>query len=374
VGGLPADLQPLPTIDPLRWQGQPVPEREWLVRDLVPLNNVTLLSGHGGTGKSFLMLQLLVCASLGLPWLGFETRQVKAAGFFAEDDTAELHRRLAAILRHYGREFGDLENLALLDRVDQPNWLMEWGAKWESGNETALYYQLAAFMKEQGRQLVVLDSRYDFFVGENNDERHAWEFVSVLRRLARQMNGAVVLTFHPSQTGMNSGSGEFGTVGWHNACRSRLYFRRPKDDGSKASADLRELEVMKANYATLGEPMRLQWDDGAFRRLEEPTGIVASIERRAVEAIFLECLDAAATQGRHVTDAKNSPRYAPKVFAAMSEGKRTSKADFEKAMLALFNTGRIKVGAFTGPDRHPVKAIVRTNGAAGSAGSGVVSD
>jgi AAA domain len=39
-------------------EGKPVPEREWLVRDLIPAKNVTLLYGDGGTGKSLLALQL----------------------------------------------------------------------------------------------------------------------------------------------------------------------------------------------------------------------------------------------------------------------------------------------------------------------------
>ncbi len=40
--------------------GQPVPPRQWLVPDIIPMNRVTLLYGNGGEGKSLTALQLEV--------------------------------------------------------------------------------------------------------------------------------------------------------------------------------------------------------------------------------------------------------------------------------------------------------------------------
>ena len=363
INGRPADLQPLVTIDPLRWQGRPVPEREWLVRDMVPLEAVTLLSGHGGAGKSILMLQLLVCASLGLPWLGFETKHVNCVGFFAEDPESELHRRLAAVLRHYGRDFGELENLTLLDRVDQPNWLMEWGAVWESGNESALYYQLERLVLDRGVGLLVIDSLYNVFTGSKLEERHAWEFMSVLGRLARRMKGkgAVIVTYHPSKAGLATGEGDFGSVGWHNAARSRLYLARPKDDGAEASPDLRELRSMKANFAGQAAPIKLEWKDGAFAYVDQPQGVFGTIERNRADHVFLACLDATLAQNRAVSDSRNAGNYGPRIFASMPQAQGTKANDLAKAMERLFAAGTICMGThgFTS-SRHPRASIVRT--------------
>ena len=52
-----------------------IPLRQWLVADLIPMGNVTQLSGDGGLGKSLLALQLAVCAALLLAF-GLQTLSV----------------------------------------------------------------------------------------------------------------------------------------------------------------------------------------------------------------------------------------------------------------------------------------------------------
>ena len=63
--------RPRPQPSPIReWDGQPVPELEYAVPDRYPLDNVGLLSGEGGQGKSSLVQQLCVAHALGREWLG----------------------------------------------------------------------------------------------------------------------------------------------------------------------------------------------------------------------------------------------------------------------------------------------------------------
>ena len=104
-------------LDPIAWQDKPVPERRWLVPDMIPMRNVTMLSGDGGVGKSIVALELMAACALEKRWLGQQTRPCKVFGLFCEDDEGELHRRLADVARHYDAELGDLENLQLSSRV-----------------------------------------------------------------------------------------------------------------------------------------------------------------------------------------------------------------------------------------------------------------
>ena len=69
----PTGIRSIEILDPISWQDQPIPERRWLVDDLIPLHNVTLVSGDGGIGKSLLTLQLMVACALGKRWLGRST-------------------------------------------------------------------------------------------------------------------------------------------------------------------------------------------------------------------------------------------------------------------------------------------------------------
>ena len=52
-----------------RYDTEPIPDREWGVRDRFPRYNVALMSGEGAIGKSLLLLQLSVAHALGRDWL-----------------------------------------------------------------------------------------------------------------------------------------------------------------------------------------------------------------------------------------------------------------------------------------------------------------
>src|SRR5438874_7073424 len=81
-------------INPVQWRDEPVPERQWIVRDMIPANTVTLLSGDGAVGKSTLALQLGTARALGRDWIGTVPTPGRTLHLSAEDDADELHRRL----------------------------------------------------------------------------------------------------------------------------------------------------------------------------------------------------------------------------------------------------------------------------------------
>ena len=172
-------------LDPITWHDQPVPERQWLVPDLIPINNVTKLDGEGAAGKSILVLQLMVACALGKQWLGQQTRPCKVFGLFCEDDDDELHRRLVEICRYYDASLGDLENLKLCCRVGLDNALMEWRSPWEAGETTWLHAQVMNSAIDFGAELFVADSLHDIFVGNENARPQVRQFVQGLREIAQ---------------------------------------------------------------------------------------------------------------------------------------------------------------------------------------------
>ena len=72
----------------------------------------------------------------------------------------------------------------------------------------------------------------------------------------------------------------------------------------------------------------------------------------------VDWLDVLAEQGKHVTDAPNSPRFAPKVMRQTLQSPH-SKRDLIDAMNSLFRSGAIINGGVKMPNRHTATAIVR---------------
>ena len=351
-----AKLPLLGLIDPLHWQDKPVPVRRWLVDGLVPYHNVTMLGGDGGMGKSLAALQLLTAAAVGRNWLGVPTEPVKCLGVFCEDDADELHRRMESVVAHYDMAFGDLEHLNLLSRAGMENTMMEFEKYTEKGETTPFFIQVMNHAIDFGAQLVIIDSLHDVFAGNENSRPQARQFINGLREIATEIDGAVLLTAHPSLSGLGSGSGMSGSTAWNNAVRSRLYLKRVNDDDD-ASPD-RLLTTKKSNYGPAGQTIELTYRDGVFVPVEQPMGVWGAINRRTTETAFLAALDALGTQGRRVNASRNTGTYAPKVMVSMPETDGFKADDLDRAMNRLFSNGVI-VMEEDGPQSRRRHFIVR---------------
>lgn len=217
----------LRSIDLLSWQGRPIPERRWMVRDWIPWGYVAALYGDGGTGKSLLAQQLMTACAIRQNWLGLETTACSAIGLFCEDDEAELLRRQGCINRAAGVDFRDLGRLHIIPRVGDDNVLMTFSRDGK-GELRPLWHALVAEAKRRGARLVIIDTAADTFGGDELRRSEVRQFIaSCLGRLAREIDGAVLLLAHPSLSGMASGSGSGGSTAWSNTVRSRLYLERP---------------------------------------------------------------------------------------------------------------------------------------------------
>jgi RecA-family ATPase len=245
---------------PGRWQGLALPQRDWLVKDLISAGTVTMLSGDGGLGKSLLLQQLLTAAALGKDWLGFETKRVRTWGMFCEDAERELHIRQHWICRHYGCEMSDLDEDMTIDLgMDRTSYLCHFPKFEDEPKPTALYDRVMRHVEHTGAQLIGFDTARKTFGGNEIRDRQIAGYVRMLRRIALQTQGAVIVTAHPSNEGVASGSGLAGNRAWRNEIRSMIYLT-----GSKDHPDARILKTMKNNYGRSGGKLDLQYRSGVF--------------------------------------------------------------------------------------------------------------
>lgn len=321
--------------------GKPISERPWHVPGLVPAKTVTLLAGDGGTGKSLLALMLAVATATGREWLGRKVRPGRCLYLSAEDDTDEIHRRLADV---QGASFGDLSDLTELHILDLAGNNAVLGKLTQARDgiaSTALYREVLDWARRERPALIVLDTLADVFGGDEIVRVQARQFVGLLRHLALESGAAVLVLAHPSLTGLNSGEGTSGSTGWSNSVRSRLYFERIKDKGVELDPDRRVLRVKKANYGRVGEEIEVRWQNGIFAPLRDGD-VIAQAQERHVERVFMQLLRMYEMQGRPVSDARGS-NYAPSLFAKESKAEGIRREAFALAMNRLFAKQAIEV-------------------------------
>jgi RecA-family ATPase len=354
-------LDPLPFIDTSTWRvNEGVPPREWGVRDLFPRRSPSLLSGEGATGKTLLLLQLGVAHVLDRDWLGTLPEPGPFLYFGAEDDTDEIHRRLADILKHYGADFPDLQgNIHLLTFAGEDAVL---GHADRTGlvQPTALFERLMKAAIEIKPVLIGIDTSADVFAGNENDRAQVRQFVGMLRKLAMQANAYIIINSHPSLTGINSGSGLSGSTGWHNSVRARAYLTTVKTDkDDEPDPNLRKLEFKKNNYGPIARTIELRWERGVY----VPVGRIGSVDKMAKEhtadRLFTALLDRFNSQGRNVSEKAASKNYAPTMFGKEAEAKKYGlrKADFEDAMRRLFEASQIVVVPYGSPCRGTTRLV-----------------
>lgn len=313
--------------------GKPIPEQLWLADGMIPAGQPVLLSGDGGLGKSLLALQLAVAVAKGGQWLGMYVPQGPALYLSAEDETAELHRRIVRITA----DLDALTDLHIAPMAELDPLLVTLGPRGGGLNTTALYDAVAARVEELRPALVVLDSNADFFGGNEVVRSEVRWFIGQLRKLCHATGCTVLILSHPSVSGMQSGSGLSGSTHWNNSVRARLYLTKPA--GEDGDRDERLLEVMKNNRGPLGKRLALRWSAGAFVVSSGPAEGVTDDD---VDALFLHLLTQYTEQGRYMNMA-GGQNYAPKVFAddPAAKQKRVNKRAMTDAMNRLWRAKRI---------------------------------
>jgi RecA-family ATPase len=344
---------PLPYVD-LTTALEP---RPWLIVDPIPRRNVSLLSGEGSIGKSILLMQLLGATVRGELWLGSVPERGPVLYLSAEEEDNEIRHRMQAVAASLGatREQLVKDGLRVLSFAGKDAVLAEPD---RDGilQSTPLFARILADAVALKPKVIALDAAADVFGGNEINRAQARQFITLLRHLAIATDAAVILVAHPSLQGIASDSGLSGSTAWHNSVRARMYLKKaPGEDEA-----LRALEVKKNNYGPVTETILLRWKNGVY--VAEPgQGTFEQLAREAeANQLFLTLLRRFTKQSRNVSD-KTSPSYAPSLFAAEPEAKKSKpKVTAEAladAMRRLFAAGKIRVLSEGPPSRVRTRIV-----------------
>lgn len=345
-----------PTIDAADFAGRRVPSRQWFIFELIPARAVTMLAGDGGVGKSLLALQLAVASVTGAQWLGMNAQRGPILYLSAEDEEDEIHRRLDRIITAQGCPYCDLKGLTFATLAGKDAILAAPNAKGVF-EPTALFAKVRAQLAEVRPCLLVIDNLADVFGGDEIKKVQVRQFINMLSGLAIEFNMTVLLLSHPSQSGITSGSGTSGNVAWNNSVRSRLYLTASDNKENKDIVDIRELTVMKANYAAKGGKLMLRYQDGVFNLVANNSKVNKASDDEA-DAAFLQLLGQFTNTNREVSIAKTSPNYAPKAFTNQLGSNGITVAQFERAMERLIDNGKVKNESYGSASKGKKKLVI----------------
>lgn len=221
-----------------------------IVEDLVADEEVTLLGGHGGIGKTFLSLQIACAAAMGAPVLHKSARRVRVLYYNAEDGRKRLIRRLRKIVENFDYDMTELmQNLLVVDASDlEPLYGVTSRGKL---GPTVDFAKLRAMVEKFDPQLVIVDGASDTFDGNEISRREVRAFIRLLRRLHPERRIGVLINVHIDRSSargrLTDDDGYSGSTQWHNSARRRLYLqlKADRDDDGNATGEAIVLSVKK---------------------------------------------------------------------------------------------------------------------------------
>lgn len=328
------------------------------VYPLVPRDLVTLLAGHGGAGKSMLMLTWMAHAACGRAWSGFDFEQCRCLYVSLEDPGDLVRYRLKRICEAYNLDAEAVEaNLRILDVADGDASLAvefnEQGVRRLSF--TGRWVELTEEVADVG--WIAIDNASDAFDGNENERRQVRAFLRRLTDLAAEHGAALTLLAHIDKAAAKngaSGNSYSGSTAWHNSVRSRLALTTG-DDGTVT------LTQEKLNLGKKADPVNLQWNDHGVLmpaqqgRAESPELLT---QRREDAATALGVLQSAARVGLTVAAATSGSSTAwhsleplpdlPAIFKGRGDGRRR----LHVALLRLSEEGLIERERYQAASRN----------------------
>ena len=264
-------LSPQPTPAIVQWEDIPdIKRREWLIDQWLPSNTVTMFTGEGGAGKSWLTLQAVcqVCCGFRDAYLDphfkkFADVTTRRDVVFAtyEDEPAEIKRRLQALANEMPWIAYTMDTIYQhLHIVDMRGIGSVWGPGLgkhiaNTGDLLSAGEDLRAICEDKEASLLVIDPLSGAFGGNENDRTAVYDFVSSFRGWGDTAKCAMLVIGHLPKSQEGKAAGFSGSTAWEASARSM--WKLSQNSFVEGEGDEKEtrhywtLEHTKGNYAPL---------------------------------------------------------------------------------------------------------------------------
>ena len=282
-------LQERPKVEITAWDNIEASTREWLIPQWLPANTVTMFTGEGGAGKSWLTLQAVCQVALGFrdAYLNPDFEKVadittRRNVIFAtyEDEPAEIKRRLEALASGMSWIHNNLSIIKQhLHIVDMRGIGSVWGPGIgnhiaNTGDLLTAGEDLRAICEENDARLLVIDPLSGAFGGNENDRTAVYDFISSFRGWGDQARCAMLVIGHLPKTEEGKRAGFSGSTAWEASARSMWMLSKKSftEGKEKENRHYWTLEHTKSNYAPLQSAIPLiknksgWWREAATRQ------------------------------------------------------------------------------------------------------------
>ena len=192
-----------------------LPQRHWIVEGVAARGFVTLISAPPGSGKTQLIAQLLLAVSHNTAATGFKVHEPTASwAFNAEDDIAELRRRIGAAMIHQSLDWPSrAHDWAISSGVDSPLSIAKWDAQ---NHKVRINDQAVSALRANILQhhigLLILDPFADIHDAPESDNDAIKRVMGVFTALAKETNAAIVIATHTRKLPNASSDGHAGNA------------------------------------------------------------------------------------------------------------------------------------------------------------------
>lgn len=238
------------------------PPKEWTVQDVMGALDLGVIYGLPGSGKTFVVIDLILSACLGLMWaLRFAAARPLTVAYAAGEGLSGLPQRFAAAAEFYG--VNELPNFHFFDNVPQlfnrneKTGIIQFVNDWERQELGAL-------------DLLVIDTYHSAIEGANENASQDTGEILAAARYAMNRLGCSVLLVHHTDKGGNSERGSSALRGASD------FMIEIKETGNRKfimnCAKMKDGERWKSQTFDLvakGESVRVWWDEPTDSKADE---------------------------------------------------------------------------------------------------------
>jgi hypothetical protein len=186
------------------------PNKKYILKGLINPSTLGVFSGEWGSGKSFVVLDLLFHIALGLKWHGKRVTQSKVL-YLALEGLGGIEERAEAIKRHY-KEQGVID-----DKTDLSNFRISSPASFYLSHDNKMHRpdidSLIATIKNEDIKFVVIDTLAHALGGSDENMQGMLTAIRSATEIINQTGASISVIHHPPKSNPKELRGHSSLIG-----------------------------------------------------------------------------------------------------------------------------------------------------------------